>query len=120
MLKTIRLALAVIAAAAGLPAWAGAANPLAAGLEPADVVLTDARIYTASGGKMAEALAVRRGLIVYVGDAAGAQPFIGKHTVVARANGGLVVPGLVDAHIHPLDIVDLDVCDLASKGKTLR
>src|SRR5262249_25744362 len=50
----------------------------------------------------------------------GVQPFIGKRTQVARAGGGLVVPGLVDAHIHPLDIVDLDVCDLDSKGKTLK
>jgi predicted amidohydrolase YtcJ len=31
-----------------------------------------------------------------------------------------VIPGLVDAHIHPLDIADLDVCDLDSRVLTLR
>ena len=115
MSMMIRSGLAVIAAAMLAPLAARATAP-----EPADFVLTDARIYTASGGKVAEALAVRRGVLVYVGDAVGAQLLVGKHTQVAHANGGLVVPGLVDAHIHPLDIVDLDVCDLASKGKTLK
>jgi predicted amidohydrolase YtcJ len=112
---SIRFGLAVIAAASLAPFVAALAAP-----EPAEYVLTDARIYTASGGKVAEALAVRHGTLVYVGDAAGVQAFIGKRTTVAHAGGGLVVPGLVDAHIHPLDIVDLDVCDLDSKAKTLR
>ena len=97
---------------------ASGAAPVAS--TPADLVLTDARIYTAAGGKVAEALAVRNGLVVYVGDAAGAQPFIGRHTTVMREGGRLIVPGLVDSHVHALDIVDLDVCDLASKPMTLR
>jgi len=97
-----------------------AANAVQAAPDPADLVLTDARIYTAAGGRMAEALAVRKGVLVYVGDAAGVQPFIGRGTTVTRGGGRLVVPGLVDAHVHALDIVDLDVCDLASQAKTLR
>jgi len=31
----------------------------------------------------------------------------------------MVLPGLVDAHVHPLDIVDLDVCDLDNRVLTL-
>ncbi len=108
---------AVIAATLGLFA-AFIATAVAA--EPADTVLTDARIYTAAGGTLAEALAVRQGKLVYVGTAAGAQAFVGPRTKIVKAGGRLVVPGLVDSHIHPLDIVDLDVCDLASKAYSLK
>ncbi len=87
---------------------------------PADLVVTEARIYTAAGPELAEALAVRHGRVVYVGDAAGANAFVGPHTAVRRFGGRLVVPGLVDSHIHPIDIVDFDVCDLASAQKSLR
>jgi predicted amidohydrolase YtcJ len=88
--------------------------------DAADLVLTDAKIYTAAGPGLAEALAVRHGRLVYVGDANGAAAFIGSRTTVRHAGGRLVVPGLVDAHIHPIDIIDLDVCDLDSAAKSLR
>ncbi len=111
---------AVIAAAAPLLALLATSVAVAAATEPADTVLTDARIYTAAGGQMAEALAVRHGTIVYAGDTAGALALAGPATKKVSAGGRLVVPGLVDSHIHPLDIVDLDVCDLDSKAKSLR
>jgi predicted amidohydrolase YtcJ len=109
---------ATVAVAVVLLAATATAAPT--GATPAEFVLTNARIYTAAGGKLAEALAVRNGLLVYVGDAAGVQPFIGRHTSVSDEGGRLIVPGLVDAHVHALDIVDLDVCDLDSKVLTLR
>jgi len=88
--------------------------------ETADYVLTDAKIYTADSARhMAEALAVRDGKIIFVGTAADAAKFSSKKTVVQRANGGLVLPGLVDAHIHPTRIVDFGACDLKSKKRTL-
>ena len=83
-------------------------------------MVTDARIYTAAGPVLATALAVRHGTLVYVGDTAGAKPFIGWRTTVKRMGGRLVVPGLVDSHIHPLDIVDFDLCDLKSEAHSLR
>jgi len=86
----------------------------------ADRALTDARIYTASGTALAESLAIRAGKIIYVGASSGLAPFIGPKTRVMKAGGRLVVPGLVDSHIHPADIVDLDVCDLNSKVLSLR
>ncbi|HEV7431610.1 MAG TPA: amidohydrolase family protein [Steroidobacteraceae bacterium] len=86
----------------------------------ADAVLTHGRIYTAAGPQLAEALAFRQGKIVYIGDARGAQPYIGAHTQHIDAHGRLVVPGLVDSHIHPIDIIDVDQCDLNSVGKSLR
>jgi predicted amidohydrolase YtcJ len=82
---------------------------------PADLVLTDARVYTAAGPDLAEALAVRNGMLVYVGSSEGARAYIGPATHLEQGNGRFVIPGLVDAHVHPVDILDLDVCDLDSK-----
>ena len=86
----------------------------------ADLVLINARIYTAAGPALAQALAVRHGTILYVGDAAGVKPFIGWRTTLRDVGGRLIVPGLVDSHIHPIDMVALQVCDLNSVAKTLR
>jgi hypothetical protein len=84
---------------------------------PADVVATDARIYKARADRgMAEALAMLGGKIVFVGSAADAHAWIGPQTKVLHLAGKLVLPGLFDSHIHPLGIVDLDVCNLADEG----
>ncbi|HWX34803.1 MAG TPA: amidohydrolase family protein [Steroidobacteraceae bacterium] len=115
----LELRLAVIA-------WSLSAVPFAAGVAaeahaPADLVLTDAKIYTADAGRsMAEALAVTAGKIVFVGSKAGAESWIGPNTRVERQAGRLILPGLFDSHIHPLGIVDLDVCDLKSQAKSLK
>ena len=107
-----RLAIAAFCLAAPLAATAAPA--------PADYVLTGAKIYTEDAGRTtAQALAVRGGKIVYVGDAAGAQALIGPTTKVEQGGGRLVLPGLVDSHIHPTGIADLDVCSLESQNITL-
>lgn len=36
------------------------------------------------------------------------------------ARGSLVVPGLVDSHIHPIDTVDVDSCGLKNGPVSLR
>jgi predicted amidohydrolase YtcJ len=92
----------------------------AAAHESADYILTDAKIYTAdSAHHMAEALAVRDGKIIFVGTAADAAKLATKKTVVQKAAGRLVLPGLVDAHMHPTGIVDFGGCDLKSKKRSL-
>jgi predicted amidohydrolase YtcJ len=89
-------------------------------LAPADLVLEGGRIYTVDAARsVAAALAVRDGRVVFVGTTAEAKRWIGPQTRVEELAGRLVLPGLVDAHIHPLDIVDLDVCDLDSHALTL-
>jgi predicted amidohydrolase YtcJ len=86
----------------------------------ADFVLTDAKIYTADEYRhIVEALAVRGGKIIFAGTAAVAAQLVGPKTKVERASGKLVLPGLVDAHIHPMGIVDFGGCDLQSKARTL-
>ena len=97
-----------------------AAPLVAQAAAPADYVLTNAKIYTEDAAhSTAGALAVRDGKIVYVGDAAGAKALVGPKTQVEDGGGRLVLPGLVDAHIHPMGIADLDVCSLESKPTAL-
>ncbi len=86
----------------------------------ADLVVMDANIYTEDANhRTAQALAVRDGKLVYVGTNKGAEKFIGAKTKVERLGGKLVLPGLIDAHIHPTGIVKVDSCDLNSEPKTL-
>ncbi|MGA2841981.1 MAG: amidohydrolase family protein [Steroidobacteraceae bacterium] len=109
-----------IAAVLGLLAFGPARGMADATARPADLVITDARIYTSATPELSEALAARGDRIVYVGSADGVKRYIGPKTRVEDAHGRLVIPGLVDAHLHPADIVDLDVCDIDSKPLTLR
>src|SRR6202161_3974320 len=86
----------------------------------ADLVVTEARLYPAAADhRYAEALAVSGGRLVYVGNKSGAGEWIGPATRVESLHGKLVLPGIIDSHIHPSGIVDLDVCDLDSKPMSL-
>jgi predicted amidohydrolase YtcJ len=82
--------------AAALP-FAAAAGP-----EPADLVLRHGRFYTVDPARpWAEAVAIRGGAFVYVGDDAGATAFVGSKTEQRDLGGRAVLPGLVDSHTHP-------------------
>src|SRR4029077_9066693 len=50
-----------------------------------------------------EALAVRDGRIAYVGSNAGARALVGSATRVVDVQQHLLMPGLVDGHMHPLE-----------------
>lgn len=81
--------------------------------KPADTVLRNGFIYTVDKkDSVKQALAVRDGRIVYVGNNKGAKRFIGKRTRVTNLAGRMVMPGMIDGHTH--DIVDSDQasCDL--------
>jgi predicted amidohydrolase YtcJ len=80
--------------------------------DPADLVVTGGRTHTSGPARLAEAIAVAGGRLVYVGSAAGARDFVGPKTQVRNSRGAFVLPGLVDAHPHPIDTLDLKVCDL--------
>ncbi|MDR3508151.1 MAG: amidohydrolase family protein [Caulobacteraceae bacterium] len=97
-----------------------AASPALAAPPPADYVLTGAKIYTEDAAhSTAQALAVKDGKIIYVGSAEGAKALTGPKTQVEQGAGRLVLPGLVDAHIHPTGIADLDVCSFESQNISL-
>ena len=109
------VALALSGSFAAVAAVASAAETAA------DLVVSDAKIYTQDAHhSIAEALAVRGGKIIFVGSATDAQRLVGPQTRLEKLGGRLVLPGLVDSHIHPLDIVDLDVCNLESKPMPLK
>jgi len=104
----------------------------------ADLLLTNGRVYTldwadpdAEGNPApdapfdleggwhsdAEAVAVREGNVVFVGSAVEGRQFIGPETRVMDLNGATVVPGLIESHVHlvqlgeflsQIDLVDVD------------
>jgi predicted amidohydrolase YtcJ len=77
------------------------ALPLAARAQPADLVVTNARIATLdAAGSTAQALAVRDGRILAVGNAAQVRALAGPATRTVDAGGRTVVPGLIDSHMH--------------------
>ncbi|HEX5787186.1 MAG TPA: amidohydrolase family protein [Woeseiaceae bacterium] len=80
----------------------------------ADLVLTNARVYTVDAdASWAEAVAIRGDRIVYVGDAAGAEALEGEGTKVVDVGGRLVLPAFQDVHIHPISGgVEASACDL--------
>lgn len=87
---------------------------------PADYLITDAKIYTEDPfHQTVEAIAIRGGKIIFTGNASDAAKLIGPKTKVERAQGKLILPGLVDAHIHPMGIVDFGGCSLQSKARPL-
>ena len=67
---------------------------------PADLVIDNARIWSDGRVGFAEFAAVRDGRFVYVG--AYKAEFIGPETEVVDAAGRVVIPGLIDSHIHML------------------
>ncbi len=68
---------------------------------PADLIVTNARVYTADEARpLAEAFAVRDGRVVFVGSRQEADALKGSATRVLDAAGRTVIPGMVDAHGH--------------------
>src|SRR5215475_2408122 len=81
---------------------------------PADLVFTGGAVYTVDAERSwAQAVAVRGGRIVYVGNDAGARPFVGAKTRVVALAGRMLLPGFQDAHVHPLSAgIEHGRCDL--------
>lgn len=80
----------------------------------ADLVLRDGAIYTVDAKRSwQEAVAIADGEIIYVGSNQGATAFTGPGTRVVDLKGRMVLPGLQDAHIHPISGgVEASACDL--------
>jgi predicted amidohydrolase YtcJ len=80
----------------------------------ADLVLTHGRVHpVVEGAPDFEAIAVRGGRIAALGSNEEIKRLIGPATEVAELDGGLVLPGFQDAHIHLADSgLELLQCDL--------
>ena len=71
-------------------------------IEQPDLVFAGGRIFAANGRPPFDgAVAVRNGRIVAVGDADVAE-LAGPDTRVVDLAGGMLIPGFVDAHVHPV------------------
>ena len=93
-------------------------TPLPAG-EPADLLLTNAYVYTVDKSRtVAEAVAVRGNEIVYVGSGDRGGGFIGSNTVVHDLGGRMLMPGLRDMHVHATGVVEPDMCDFKGDAKS--
>src|SRR5687767_7908635 len=69
----------------------------------ADLILTNAKVYTVETGQpWAEAVAIRDGKILTVGSAAEVGKRKGAATRVVDLGGRFVMPAFGDAHAHPI------------------
>jgi hypothetical protein len=97
------LAGAILGPAASFAAAAVVAAALPAASAAADTVYRNGSVYTVDAhDSVQQALAIRGGRFVYVGADAGLAPFIGGKTQVIDLQGRMLMPGLVDGHMHPL------------------
>jgi predicted amidohydrolase YtcJ len=70
-------------------------------VQPADSIVLHGRVYTENPKQpWAQAVAIRGGKIVAVGDDNDIEKMRGMGTKVINAGGKLVLPGFVDSHIH--------------------
>ena len=92
---------------------------------PADLVLRGGLIHTSDPERpAAEALAVRDGRFVFVGDRRQSERWIGEGTEVLELEGAAALPGLIDGHVHlesgvPL-VRGVDLTGIADRGEWTR
>lgn len=91
-------ALCGIVALVSVPSVASAQRPAP---PPADLIVTNARIYTVDDAHpFVPAMAIRGGRIQFVGSLREALLLRGPSTHMIDAGGQTVIPGMVDAHAH--------------------
>jgi predicted amidohydrolase YtcJ len=93
---------------------------MALGATPADTVMRNGYVYTVDGqDSVQQAIAISGGKIVYVGNDAGVDGYIGKQTQLIDLAGRMLMPGFVDAHMHPGDGGRaMTLCDLKYQAMT--
>lgn len=68
----------------------------------ADIVLTHGVVYTADAqDTLCEAVAIKDKRILFTGSDQAMQPYIGPETQQIDLLGKLMIPGMIDSHIHP-------------------
>jgi predicted amidohydrolase YtcJ len=71
--------------------------------DSADIVFMNAAAYTLDADMpWAEAVAIKDKLIVYVGDNEGVADLIGDNTRQFNLSAQMLLPGFIDAHMHPV------------------
>ncbi|MBT8098913.1 MAG: amidohydrolase family protein, partial [Gammaproteobacteria bacterium] len=93
--------------------------------DSASLAIENARVWTGDSAKpWAEAVAVQGDRILAVGGSAEIADLIGEDTQVIDGEGGMVVPGFIDAHVHFLDggrtLAEVQLRDAASREEFTR
>lgn len=90
------------------------------GSNAADMVMRNGYVYTVDGqNSVQQAIAVTAGKIVYVGSEAGVAAFVGPQTRQLDLGGRMLMPGFIDAHMHPGDGGRaMTLCDLKYQTMT--
>jgi predicted amidohydrolase YtcJ len=84
---------------------AGAFGALEAQQPVADLIVTNARIYTVDPNRpVVDAMAIRDGRILAAGPSALIASLKGPATQVVDLDGKTVIPGMIDAHVHLLGL----------------
>ncbi|MDG1016098.1 MAG: amidohydrolase [Woeseiaceae bacterium] len=77
-------------------------NVYADAVSSADFILNNGEFYTVNEQQpWVQAVAIKDGKIIYVGDDSGAESYKGKQTLTYNLEKQFVLPGLVDSHTHP-------------------
>ncbi|MGI9262304.1 MAG: amidohydrolase family protein, partial [Woeseiaceae bacterium] len=86
-------------------------------LKLADTVYHTGKVYTLNPEQpWAQAVAIRRGNIIYVGSDDGVRSHIGADTTVHDLRGRLVLPAFQDSHIHPIyGALEATACSLTDQ-----
>ncbi len=82
----------------------------------ADLVITDGKIYTVDQrNPWVEAVAIKDGKYIAVGSEKVIKKYIGKSTEVVDLNGQMAMPGINDAHAHPMwgGVAELYSCNFS-------
>src|SRR5262245_39974765 len=74
------------------------------GGKPVEMIVEDAEFVTMAPASRAESMLVRDGRITAVGPAAAVRAAAGPGAAVVRLDGATVIPGLIDAHCHVMNV----------------
>lgn len=93
--------------------------------EVADLVMKSGMIYSADErGSVYEALAVKDGKIIFLGSDEEVEKYVTETTSVMMLDGKMILPGFIDAHMHPSANVDtvfgIDLNDYTTEEEYLR
>ncbi|EGO62725.1 amidohydrolase [Acetonema longum] len=93
--------------------------------EIADIVLTNGVVYTADqANTVCEAVAIKDNRILFVGGSHAAEDYLGGESRKIDLAGRMVIPGMLDTHIHPpglslLELYEVQLAHCNSLGEYL-
>ncbi len=96
---------------------------MAEGTYAADLYFENGIIYTADDGDtVVEAIAVKDGKIVFVGTAEEGQPYKAAAAEVVDLEGNMLMPGIIDGHLHSMApyFLDFDLLGITTEAETMQ